>query len=202
VDETKGKEIAKAGSLAMTALIEAVKANDAKAVKELLENGAEINEKDGLGHTALMWTATLGLTAMARLLLEEGAAVDEKGGMAGFTMLMQAASFEREEMVRMAVEFGANINEKTKFGGTALTMSGDNNRFGMARLLVGLGAVLEEEDKTRYYKIAEMLQEAAEARQRRIDEAERIRVQHAASAGRQDWLKQRAKKLPKPGWPI
>jgi uncharacterized protein len=60
-------------------LIEAAKAGNASAVKQLLETGADVNHLDKDGWTALNWAAGKGDLEMIRLLLEHGADVFKVG---------------------------------------------------------------------------------------------------------------------------
>jgi hypothetical protein len=60
-------------------LVEATKAGNAPAVKQLLETGADVNQLDPDGWTALNWAAGKGDLEMIRLLLEHGADVFKVG---------------------------------------------------------------------------------------------------------------------------
>lgn len=59
-------------------LIEAAKANDFEKVKELLDQGENVNVKDEAyyGQTAISWAAELGLLEVFKLLYEHGARLD------------------------------------------------------------------------------------------------------------------------------
>lgn len=54
-------------------LIEAVKANNVAAVKELIESGADLNQQDEQGWTPLCWAAGKGDPEIVGLLIERGA---------------------------------------------------------------------------------------------------------------------------------
>jgi hypothetical protein len=60
-------------------LIEAVKAEDAATVKELIESGVDINQQDEQGWTPLNWAAGKGNLALVNLLVENGADVFKVG---------------------------------------------------------------------------------------------------------------------------
>ena len=52
-------------------------------VRQLLDEGAPVDEKDESGKTALMWASENGHTEVVRLLLSKGAAIDVKDEMPG-----------------------------------------------------------------------------------------------------------------------
>jgi Ankyrin repeats (3 copies) len=60
-------------------LIEAVKAADVTAAKELIQSGADINQQDEQGWTPLNWAAGKGKLAMVELLVEAGADIFKVG---------------------------------------------------------------------------------------------------------------------------
>lgn len=60
-------------------LIEAVKSDDLRAAKELIESGAEINQQDEHGWTPLTWAAGKGSTSLVQLLIESGGDIYKVG---------------------------------------------------------------------------------------------------------------------------
>ena len=63
----------------MSPLHEASREGNTELVKQLLDDGAPLDEKDEYGHTALMVASLEGHTEVVKLLLDKGAPVDEKG---------------------------------------------------------------------------------------------------------------------------
>lgn len=59
-------------------LFAAVEANDIEAVKQAIEEGAEVNSKNRYGNTPLHWSAEHGHTEIVKLLIENAANVNDK----------------------------------------------------------------------------------------------------------------------------
>ena len=86
--------------------------NDIKAVNELLDQGATVNEKNRLnGETALKAAILQGNVAMVKLLLDRGADVNLASGNMGWTALSDAAWFGNTEVALLLIERGADINK-------------------------------------------------------------------------------------------
>ena len=64
-------------------LYHACRNGDTERVRQLLDEGAPVDEKDENGRTALMQASLGGHTEVVQLLLGKGAAVDEKNRYAG-----------------------------------------------------------------------------------------------------------------------
>ena len=60
----------------MSPLHDACRDGDTERVRQLLDEGAAVDEKDELGRTALMLAISMGHTEVVQLLLDKGAAVD------------------------------------------------------------------------------------------------------------------------------
>jgi ankyrin repeat protein len=127
------------GSAVAEALKYAAFKGDIKAVEDLLNKGADVNEKDSLDETALMTAASRGHTDIVELLIEKGANVNEKGKF-GDTALMFAALNGHTKIVKLLIEKGANVNEKTGNGHTALMSAAIGGHKKIAKLLIEKGA--------------------------------------------------------------
>jgi ankyrin repeat protein len=82
------------------ALIDAVKENDIALLKQLIEDGADVNGVDEVVRTALFWAAVKGFVGCARLLLVANADVN-KGNRGGWTPLHIASSNGHGECVKV-----------------------------------------------------------------------------------------------------
>jgi hypothetical protein len=86
--------------------------NDIKAVNELLDQGATVNEKNRLnGETALKAAILQGNVAMVKLLLDRGADVNLASGNMGWTALSDAAYHGNTEVAMLLIGRGADINK-------------------------------------------------------------------------------------------
>lgn len=104
-----------------TQLIKAVLYNDIDEVKEVLANGAAINQQDENGYTALIWACSYSskeaYRETAKLLISEGAdvSIQAKDGTAA---IIESAG-DSPEIFNLLVEKGANINVKKTDGSGA-----------------------------------------------------------------------------------
>ena len=94
----------------------AARKGDLKAVKKMLEDGANPNIKNGSGGTPLVWAAYYGHTEMVKVLLEYGADPNMEDA-TGNTPL-SLAYYGDTEMVKVLLEYGADPNMKNKYGYT------------------------------------------------------------------------------------
>ncbi len=125
----------------MTALMQAVKANQLDAVTQLLANGAAVNQADGGGDWPVIMAAYLGHTAVLKVLLEAGAdlAVLDPGMKA--TALHAAAYAGRPEAARLLIAHGIAINQQGPYNGyTALHDAVWQNNLDTAKVILEGGA--------------------------------------------------------------
>ncbi len=122
--------------------------NSKKAVKLLLENGAEVNVKGVDGMTAFI-QSIFGIlsgsvtTEVCDLLLEKGSDVNSQlagEDAVGWTALMFASSNEKLDLVKYLVSKGANVNLKAKDGNTALSFAINNKNEEIVKILRTAGA--------------------------------------------------------------
>ena len=95
-------------------LIEAVKKENIKEVKRLIQAGANINAKDKKGKTPLHFAAQQGNFELVKLLIENGADVNAKDN-AWITPLHLAAYSNQVKVVRFLVEKGADVDASDYF---------------------------------------------------------------------------------------
>lgn len=109
-----------------TALMQAAKAGEVEAVKDLLHRGAALDARSEKGKTALHYAAAHGHVEVVRLLLEKGAEIDARD-LEWHTPLMLAAIYGCNHTVQALVQAGADPAIKTKAGNTAMLYAENNN---------------------------------------------------------------------------
>ncbi|MBM40728.1 MAG: hypothetical protein CL483_02235 [Acidobacteria bacterium] len=120
-------------------LVSATKADDAAAVRTLLEAGADVNDAEPDGTTALHWAAHLQHPEIARLLLEAGA-VPNGANRYGVRPLSLAAVGGNAELVATLLEAGANPNTSLTAGETVLMTAARAGATDAVELLLEAGA--------------------------------------------------------------
>jgi ankyrin repeat protein len=144
----KGANVNARSALGNTPLMLAARpARSSRAVKFLLECGADAKATNNFGATALMATIAGGDEDSVRLLIKHGADVnaqptaDELGFIlgGGRTPLMWAAYRGNTSIMKRLVDAGANVNIPTGLG-TPLTHAAWGDHAAAARLLLDRGA--------------------------------------------------------------
>jgi hypothetical protein len=106
----------------LTPLMRAADAGRIKAVRNLLNRGAEVNEKDAIGITALMLAAGRGHLEVVKVLLTAGADPNAGGGFVHgpifsvLTMAMNRHNKNWTEVVDTLIGAGARVNPPRDFG--------------------------------------------------------------------------------------
>ena len=122
-------------------------------VRELLDDGARIDEAKDDGTTALHSAATMGHDKVVQLLLEEGA-WPEATGNSGATPLMMAASMGHLGAVKALLDGGANLDTAHNYGkSTAMHFAAEVGRDEVVRELCARGANVEAEKVTYFSSI-------------------------------------------------
>jgi ankyrin repeat protein len=158
------------GGIGKTPLIVAAENGHVKAVRLLLERGADVSLQDNRGKTALMAAAInrhpevmrllkehgakvtlivaviLGDETQARRLIQEGADVNAKT-LDGLTPLMAASRTPCVSMVELLLENGANERAKSRLGFTALMAAAAGGHSAIVKLLLAKGANAKAQDE-------------------------------------------------------
>jgi len=122
----------------MSKLHDAAAKGDLKKVRELIENGADVNARYD-GWTPLDYAASHGHLEIARFLFDKGADVNLRDK-DGSTPLRKAAFAGHLNVVRFLVESGADVNARDNAGWTPLHDAAFWNHLDVARLLIESGA--------------------------------------------------------------
>ncbi len=100
-------------------LVSAAGRGDAKAVRRLLERGADVEARDGTGRTPLIAAAYGNHLEVARLLIEAGADVNVQDTTRQGAYLI-ATSDGYIELLRLTLRAGADVRSTDSYNGTGL----------------------------------------------------------------------------------
>jgi ankyrin repeat protein len=100
-------------------IADAVMAGDLEAVRNLLRDGADVNEAQGDGLTGLHWAARNNDVEAARLLLYAGANVAAKTRIGAHTPVLVASRGGHAEVLDVLLEAGADPVARTTTGNSA-----------------------------------------------------------------------------------
>lgn len=132
----------------MTELTTAIDRNDLTALKLILQETNDPDERDPAGRTALMYAALAGKSDFVKLLITFRASVNAEDK-SGNTALHFASQDYRPETVEVLCASGANINAEDKFGNTPLWKGIFNSRRrgDVIRILLQHGAEPDRKNK-------------------------------------------------------
>ena len=118
-----------------TVLMRAALDGNTERVRELIDQGADINQRDDNGRTALMFAVVNLHYETMKVLLEYGADVNAKSKQGG-TALMAAALTGDRRMVQALLDKGADLHERLpETNHTARTIAATHGYAEIARLL-------------------------------------------------------------------
>jgi ankyrin repeat protein len=118
-----------------TSLMRAALDGNTERVKELIDQGADINQRDDNGRTALMFAVINTHYETMKVLLEYGADVNAKSNKGG-TALMGAASAGDLRMVQALLDKGADVHARVlETNESAATIAASDGYDEIARLL-------------------------------------------------------------------
>ena len=129
-------------------LIEAVKRQDAQAVKRLLGQGVEVDARQPDGATALHWAVYREDLETVDVLLRAGASVDAVNRL-GATPLWLAAVNGDAVAIRRLLDAGANPNVRLREGETPVMTAARSGTAEGVRLLVEAGADVQARETSR-----------------------------------------------------
>jgi ankyrin repeat protein len=119
----------------------AVKANDAAAVRSFIEDGRNVSAVDSAGDSPLIMAAYKGYTDIVKLLLDAGADIHALDPGMKATALHAAAYAGHAEAAKLLIEAGVEINRKGPYNGyTALHDAVWQNNIDVARVIIDAGA--------------------------------------------------------------
>ncbi|XP_029781936.1 ankyrin repeat domain-containing protein 11 isoform X3 [Suricata suricatta] len=117
---------------------------DARRIKELIGEGADVNVKDFAGWTALHEACNRGYYDVAKQLLAAGAEVNTKG-LDDDTPLHDAANNGHYKVVKLLLRYGGNPQQSNRKGETPLKVASSPT---MVNLLLGKGTYTSSEESS------------------------------------------------------
>lgn len=122
-----------------TPLIEAAKKLDKAAIRALVQQTADLNERDGDGSTALLWAAYRDDVESVDLLIRAGADLNAASDL-GVTALWAASQNGNAGIVRLLLDAGANPEAPQLSGETPLMTASRSGFPEVVELLLAKGA--------------------------------------------------------------
>ncbi len=120
---------------------------DINGVRNLLRNGAEVNNAQGDGMTPLHWAAEIGNSELAKMLIYAGSNLEAGTRIGQYTPLHIASRNGHENIVDILLKSGANPNTKTTNSGTtAIHLAAISGNPVSVELLIKAGADLNIRD--------------------------------------------------------
>lgn len=119
-------------------LHDAAAANDTRRVKELLDRGAELENRGFQGRTPLVTATKNRAVDAARVLIDAGADVNAKDDIEDSAYLYAGAE-GYDAILRMTLEHGADLRSVNRFGGTALIPAAEHGSVSTVRILIKAG---------------------------------------------------------------
>ncbi|XP_069757981.1 ankyrin repeat domain-containing protein 11 [Narcine bancroftii] len=117
---------------------------DARRIKELISEGADVNVKDFAGWTALHEACNRGYYDIAKQLLAAGAEVNTKG-LDDDAPLHDAANNGHRKVVKLLLKYGGNPHQSNRKGETPLKVA---NSPTMVNLLLGKGSCSSSDESS------------------------------------------------------
>ena len=119
---------------------------DVSKIKDLIQRGANVDEKDRRGKTPLFFAVCGGQREIVEFLLSNAADVNVKD-LDGITPLHHSASCGNLKMTELLLAKGADIDVRDKWGGTPLHGAAEDGQKETASLLIKKGADANAKNK-------------------------------------------------------
>ena len=131
-----------------SALVAAVKLNDAAAVRRVLQSKVDVNAPTNDGATALHWAAERGSADIVDLLIRAGAQAEARN-VYGVTPLAVASAHGNAAIIERLLTAGANPNQTLAEDETPLMAAARTGRVDALKALLARGADVNAQEKYR-----------------------------------------------------
>jgi ankyrin repeat protein len=128
---------------------EAAMQKNTGAVRELLQQGADVNAAQGDGMTALHWAASHGNIELARMLLLAGANVRALTRINSYTPLFFAARQGNAEVVKALLDAGAEPDAVSSTGSRPLMLAAASGSVDAISALIAAGVEIDARENAR-----------------------------------------------------
>ena len=128
-------------------ILTACREGDLERVRELIQNGQDVNRGNRYGETPLILAALKGHDQMVHELIRAGADVNGKGNIK--QTALHYASGGHSSVVKTLAKAGANLNEQDSLGRTPLMTAAQRGHANVVVELIRAGADVNGKDKDR-----------------------------------------------------
>ncbi|HEX5420319.1 MAG TPA: ankyrin repeat domain-containing protein [Gammaproteobacteria bacterium] len=128
-----------------TALADAARSDDAKSLRALIPQTADVDAPDADGTSALHWVVRRGRIDLARLLIAAGADPNRPSRL-GLRPLYLAAANGDAAMAGLLIKAGADPNAAAAYGESMLMAAVDSRNLATVKALLGAGAQVDARD--------------------------------------------------------
>lgn len=137
-------------------LRDAASRGDARAVREALDAGADLEARDGQGRTALLLATHGNSVDAARELIEAGADVNAKDAMQDSAYLYAGAR-GLDEILALTLAHGADLRSTNRYGGTALIPAAERGHVATVRTLLRAGVAVDHVNRLHWTALLEAI---------------------------------------------
>lgn len=137
-------------------LIDLAGQGNVTAVKQALEQGADIEQRDKSQRTPLMAATQENQVEVARLLIEKGADVNARDSIED-TPYLYAGARGLQEILLMTLNHGADIKSLNRYGGTALIPASERGHVGTVQTLIDAGVPVDHVNRLGWTALIEAI---------------------------------------------
>lgn len=137
-------------------LVEAAEQGDITAVKQALDQGADIEQRDKRMRTPLMAATNANQIEVARLLIDRGADVNARDSIEDSPYLYAGARGLQEILV-MTLKHGADLKSLNRYGGTALIPASERGHVETVQTLIDAGIEVDHVNRLGWTALIEAI---------------------------------------------